>query len=113
MELWGNLHTRGQHVLNFHLANFFLQKVHPHLFVIGIGLVPFPGILYFLDGIPTGLETNSVRNQSRKVPKKVSELVSKKIGHQKKEVSESVSVRFLCLVTRWLKCSKMYERLNA
>ena len=80
------LGAESQHVLNFHLANFFLQKVHPHLFVIGIGLVPFPGILYVLDGIATGLETNSVRNQSRKVPKKSRNWSQRKLGTKKKSL---------------------------
>ena len=65
---------------------------------LGIGLVPFPGLLYFLDGIGTGLEKNLV-------PEKVPESVSEKFSTEKslgigleenlvpKKVSEPVSER--------------------
>ena len=43
---------------------------------LGIGLVPFPGLLYFLDGIGTGLEKNLV-------PEKFPELVSEKFSTEK------------------------------
>ena len=44
---------------------------------LGPGLVPFPGFLQFFYGIGTGLKKNLV-------PKKVSELVSKKFTNEKK-----------------------------
>ena len=98
--------------------NFFILFSYVYLtiscqkFGVGIGLVPFPGLLYFLDGIGTGLE-------KKLVPEKVPESVSEKFGTEKslgiglekneyrkslgiglekiwyrKKVSESVSFRF-------------------
>ena len=48
---------------------------------LGIGLVPFPGLLYFLDGIKKKLVLEKSRNRLQKnlVLKKVLELVSKKV----------------------------------
>ena len=48
---------------------------------LGPGLVPFPGFLQFFDGIGTGLE-------KKLVPKKVSKLVSKKFGTEKRYLNQ-------------------------
>ena len=83
----------------------------------GIGPIPFPGLLYFLDGIGTGLEKNLV-------PEKFPELVSEKLSTEKslgtglgenlvpKKVSEPVSKNFCTAKSLGIGLEKIWYRKN-